>query len=180
MNEPSNSSSQQRSTPWGQLTAGLILAGLGVLLLVTEAGWLSGVDLYRLWPLIVVAVGVVRLLGGGPDERVSGYITLFIGCWLLTNTLNLYGLYWGNSWPLPMVAVGLALLLGGSGRERMTGIFMMLVGAVFLSMTTDVLGLGFQDTWPLALIFVGLWIVVGAFGGGSCGSKGKEAPGERN
>jgi len=164
----------------GQLVAGVILVLLGAALLLTEAGWLSGIGLYRLWPLIVIAVGATRVMSGDRDDRKGGYIVLFMGCWMLANTLNLFGLYWGNSWPLPMVAVGLALILGGHGRERTTGLVMIGVGAIFLSATTDLLGLGLRETWPLALILVGLWIAIGAFGGAGRGTRREEASRERS
>jgi len=179
MDETQSSNHKQARGRGGQLAAGLILAGIGVALLLAESGWLSGISLHRLWPLILVAVGATRVIGGDRDDQKGGYIVLFMGCWMLANTLNLYGLHWANSWPLPMVAVGLALLLAARGRERANGVFMIVVGLIFLSATTDLLGLGLEETWPLALILVGLWIVFGAFGGVSGRAREKEASREQ-
>lgn len=45
----------------GGVVAGLILIGLGVLFLIDE---FTGIDIGRLWPLILIIIGISIMLGG--------------------------------------------------------------------------------------------------------------------
>lgn len=151
---------------WSQLSAGLIIAGLGVILLLAKSEIVPIQHLFNYWPLLVVAVGVARLVGGGREDRRHGLTFVFIGCWLLISSLGLFGLSWGTSWPLTMVAVGLSNLVGGSGvTERSHGVLMIAIGGLLQAALMGWIPLGLGEIWPLILVLVGLSIIVGAFWG---------------
>jgi hypothetical protein len=73
------------------------------------------------WPLIVVAIGVGKLAGGGRRRR-SGLWLIFVGLWLLANTHRFFGLTWNSSWPILVIGFGVMLTLGAlygeSGKEE--------------------------------------------------------------
>ena len=64
------------------------------------------------WPLIVVAIGAAKLIGGDAERRRGGLWLLFVGGWLLANTNHFFGLDWGNSWPVMVIGVGVMLTFG--------------------------------------------------------------------
>jgi LiaF transmembrane domain/LiaI-LiaF-like transmembrane region len=168
MNEHSNTKG------WSQLTAGLVLLVLGGALLLARLDVVRVSDVRHLWPLIVIAFGVSRLFSDRHRQR-HALTFIFIGCWLLINTLGLFGLDWGVSWPLVLVAVGLGRVLGCTTTAgRAQGVFLILLGAIFQAMTLGYLGLDFDLTWPLVLVAIGLWIILRAFLDGHSGS-GKES-----
>ena len=55
----------------GQLIAGLIVTAVGVMLMFERFANVDIYGVYRLWPLIVIAIGVARLVepGGGEEGR---------------------------------------------------------------------------------------------------------------
>jgi hypothetical protein len=95
-----------------RLVTGGALVLLGVLFLLDAfdvvvageviAGW---------WPLVVVAVGALRLTGRPPDV-LGGGITVAIGLVLLAMTLDVIEVsVLALVWPLALIAVGLYLVL---------------------------------------------------------------------
>ncbi|MEM9290382.1 MAG: DUF5668 domain-containing protein [Acidobacteriota bacterium] len=93
-----------------RLVVGLTLIICGLLFFLETFGFVEVEQLWRLWPLAVVALGVQRLLG--EDRKVSGGAALsFIGLWLLVNTLQVAGLTFRSSWPALLVGLGGLVLL---------------------------------------------------------------------
>jgi MFS family permease len=175
MNE--TESTHRSRSEWGLVTAGLIVAGIGVLLFLGQMDVVSNHDISRFWPLLIVAVGVSRTLSGGRENRIPGLIVLFMGLWMLATSLGVYGIHWGNSWPLTIAAVGLAKLLGGPiWAERIQGVLMAAVGGLLQAVLLDWVPLSLADAWPLILVVIGLSIMLGAFGGPRCRpSRGRRA-----
>lgn len=98
------------------LVGGLILITLGAVFFLSQQGFWEFDGLRHWWPLIVVAIGVGKLLGG--DERRGGGLWLiFVGSWLLANTNHWFGLTWRNSWPVMIIGVGV-MLTGKALLER--------------------------------------------------------------
>lgn len=58
---PTASSGRRR----GGITFGLVLVFLGLALLASQ--FVPGIDLWRLWPLIIVAIGIRTMFRGGDD-----------------------------------------------------------------------------------------------------------------
>jgi hypothetical protein len=107
-------------------TAAVILIGLGVLFLLQTAGFLGEFSVDRLWPLILIAVGVWLLAkregwissrsrrDGRPYRKSSlmgPAVLVTIGSLFLIESLD--GPSFGRTWPVLLLAIGLVKLLEG-------------------------------------------------------------------
>lgn len=90
------------------LVGGSILIVLGLIFLGSELQWGPGWSIVRLWPLIPLTVGVIRL--ATPGDRAGGAWFALVGVVFLLH--NYHVLHVGRSWPLFVVAAGVAILLG--------------------------------------------------------------------
>ena len=98
-----------------QLTTGTIIIVVGLLLLAGQfdLGWHFG----RLWPLILIILGIGRYLSTGSDgRRGSGLWLLFIGGIFLLNNFRILMIH--NSWPLFIVFVGVMMVFGRDWDRR--------------------------------------------------------------
>jgi hypothetical protein len=97
----------------GNLVAGLVLIGLGVICLATALGWGSWAAAGGLWPLLLVLPGAALLLGDDRSKVVGGIVLLGLGLVCLSTSTGLlpFG-SWGVVWPLFLIIPGLALLIG--------------------------------------------------------------------
>lgn len=101
----------------GRLLVGLVLVALGIVLLlerlgVANAGWLIG----ALWPLVIVAAGVLQM-AVTRRAHLGATITIVVGLVLLAATLNLLSAsVWQFVWPVALIAVGLLFLAGMVSR----------------------------------------------------------------
>jgi hypothetical protein len=101
---------------------GFFLVALGSVLLLDRFGMVSIPELGRLWPLILIVIGVTRVAVGRPASSVTFFL---LGAWFLACEFDWYGLTYSNSWPLILVAIGASMVLraivGEGGRRRMPG-----------------------------------------------------------
>ena len=99
----------------GRVTAGVILLGLGVLMLLDRTTLLAG-HATRLIPgFVLILIGAAQMAGprdcdrrGGPSR---GLWPIVVGAWLIVNAVQLWGLTYRTSWPLLIVALGVLLVL---------------------------------------------------------------------
>jgi|RhiMethySRZTD1v2_1073278.scaffolds.fasta_scaffold2345041_1 cell wall-active antibiotic response 4TMS protein YvqF len=104
------------------VVGGVILITLGVIFLLEQQGLLAFAGIRNWWPLIVVAVGLAKLIGGGSGRRRRGGLwVLFVGLWLLANANHYWGLDWHNSWPIMVIGFGTMLVLGSLFGDRCGG-----------------------------------------------------------
>ena len=144
-------------TKTGQLVAGVILVGLGVVMALERFSGFQIYGLYRLWPLIVIGLGVARLLAGKTTkERSSGLFLLFLGGWFLINTLRIYGLDWGESWPILLILLGLSRLILPEDGRRSSGFLLLAIGLWTFINVFEIGGLYWENSWSIGLIIVGL------------------------
>jgi len=162
----------------GNMVAGAILIGLGVLLLL---GQTLNIDLgHYLWPLFILVPGLAFFLGmllGGRSTAglaIPGSVITTIGLILLyQNTFNQFQT-WAYAWALIPTAVGLGLVVQGfwseqprlidSGRNlaRIGLVLFVAFGAFFeLLLNLSGFGLRSQWTWPLLLIALGVFLLMG-------------------
>lgn len=98
--------SQQRVRVTGQLIAGLVLAGLGVLFTLDNLDLVQARDVLRYWPVVLLLVGVSQILQARSTAgMVGGSIWILFGGLLLGERLNLVS----NAlrlWPLFLVGIG--------------------------------------------------------------------------
>jgi hypothetical protein len=98
-----------------QATTGLIIVVVGLVLLGGQ--FRMGLDFGRLWPLVLIVIGIGRFLTTTPDgRRGNGAWLLFIGVLFLLNNFRILGL--GDSWPLFIVAAGLSIMFGRRGERK--------------------------------------------------------------
>jgi len=86
----------------GQIVFGVFLIVGGLLLLFTRHSiW----NLFALWPLILIGLGVHKLVGACcAYKRREGFWLLGIGSWLGLNEFTV--LRYHDTWPLLLVVVG--------------------------------------------------------------------------
>lgn len=104
----------------GQVTAGAILIGLGLIFLAAQTN-VHVFGLHRLWPVILLVIGAIKFIIPDEDPRKGGGRTG--GAWLIfvavVFLMNNYGVMSiAQSWPLFIVAGGVSILLS---RPRRTG-----------------------------------------------------------
>jgi hypothetical protein len=116
-NAPDRSQNALRPVHPGRIGAGGVLIAMGVVMLLDRTELLGG----RAWQAfpgaILIAFGVIgvmtnwRACDGRQGSPLSGLWLMFVGCWLIANSLHLFGLTYEHSWPLLVVAGGIIIVL---------------------------------------------------------------------
>lgn len=101
----------------GRLLVGLVLVALGIVLLLDRLGVASSGQLIgALWPVVIVAAGVLQM-AVSRRAHLGAAITIVVGLVLLAATLNLLSAsVWQFFWPVVLIAVGLLFLAGMVSR----------------------------------------------------------------
>ena len=98
-----------------QIKIGAVLIAIGMMLVANrlQLPWV-----WRLWPAVLIVVGVPKLLAADVDTRARGVWVTSIGAILILHTLGAASLRF--TWPLFLVPLGLALLLatGASATKK--------------------------------------------------------------
>ena len=93
------------------LVPALLVTGIGVLFLVNNLHIFHIYDVWRYWPVILIAVGLAKMVdspfSGG---RISGGVLMGVGAVCLADSLGF--LSWADSWPLMLIGAGLVMLWG--------------------------------------------------------------------
>ena len=92
---------------------GVILIVIGVILLGQRLDWGINWNMGRLWPLIVVALGVLQLVA----RRFAAAVWMLLSGGLFFLHMN-HILRLDRSWPLFIVVAGLGMLFRRPGRRR--------------------------------------------------------------
>ena len=115
---------QRTCTPMSpHLIIGLAVMAWGLLLTLDNFGIVDADRYWKLWPLILVAVGLVRLLEsartGGSLFALSGGLLTFVGLALLLHNLEL--VRFQQIWPLIVLAFGGSLVWKALARPSRGG-----------------------------------------------------------
>src|SRR5262245_54380708 len=97
-----------------RLFVGMVVIALGALALLDNLGVLDIGGVWSLWPLIIVAFGLARMLRprGQPGRWMGGLFFLF-GTWLLLQNLGLAPVRLGVVfWPVLILLLGARLVWG--------------------------------------------------------------------
>jgi predicted membrane protein len=98
---------------------GLIVIAVGVLLTLNNLGLIEIGEIWRYWPLILVAMGVTRLVQPRHSHgRGLGLFLVLLGGWLLLTNLHVVEWSVRKYWPLMLVFLGLVIIWGALTRSR--------------------------------------------------------------
>jgi hypothetical protein len=109
---------KHRHSPGSQLALGIFLMTIGVLLTLDRLQIINTSSVLRLWPVGFIALGATILLQRGDRHgRFWGFGWLFLGVWLLLNTLGILRIgFWDLFWPLLLLFIGVRLITRSMGR----------------------------------------------------------------
>jgi len=156
----------------GSIIGGLILILVGLLFLLLQVfpEIATQFNLELQWPLVIVAVGVLFLLGavlGTASLAVPGMVIGGIGGLLYYQNLTGNWASWAYAWVLIPGFVGLGLILMGllDGEQRSSirgGVTLLIISLILFAIFGGFLaGFGIlQQFWPLLLILAGILILV--------------------
>jgi len=93
------------------LVVGLVIIAVGVLLLLGEEGMFPAWYLFRLWPMILIVPGLIRLFAGkDAQERMwGGTLVVIGGVWQLS-ALGYRSFEFGRIWPVWIILWGFWIL----------------------------------------------------------------------
>jgi hypothetical protein len=101
---------QRKRTFW-TLGIGLLFIIAGGLMLTNNLGITDVGSVWRFWPVLIITAGIGRWVDASTTEnRRKAFFWMFIGCWFLCSTLNLFGLTFHNSWPIALIGVGISTI----------------------------------------------------------------------
>ena len=104
----------------GRTVAGVILVLLGILFTLDNFGVVEAREVFRFWPLAIVALGVVTLSRARlPEQRIVGTLIIVAGAAFLLRKLGLvsFRIRARELWPLFLVFGG-GFMVWGSLRSR--------------------------------------------------------------
>ena len=161
---------KQRKT----MVPGLILILVGLWALLNSLGF-AWMRMDRLWPLVLVVVGLLSIYGGltrdprDPDSVWFGSTATLCGGLFLYFTLGT--IMWDDLawlWPAFVVIAGVSWLIAWlvdwkKVSNAVIGIVALIVGGVGFLFTTGQIaadiGLSIASWWPLILIVIGLGLI---------------------
>jgi len=100
------------------LVAGTLLLLVGAVFVMQNLGWVDVGRPWDFWPLFLVWVGLVRMLGPGRSRHfVSGFVILLLGVIFQLERLDVLWIHSRDVWPFFLVAVGVALIADAVWRR---------------------------------------------------------------
>lgn len=127
-----------------RLVMGLVTLVLGLVFVADGAGLLRADSMLDVWPIGLVAAGLVVVLQPDMANRVVGAVLLIAGVWLLLNQLGVWSYSFWRTWPYLLILVGAWILYRVREMrawERTTG---RLSGFAFLDRVTRFAPAGFE------------------------------------
>jgi Domain of unknown function (DUF5668) len=111
-----------RTTVTPQLVLGVFLLLVGVMLTLDRLNILDADLGLRFWPLLLVAVGGKLLADrSDPKSRFWGTVWVFVGLWLLLNSLGLVRVgFWDLFWPVLIIFLGVSIIRQAYYRGQST------------------------------------------------------------
>ena len=95
----------------GRLVFGLVMLVLGSSWTLENLGLMDASDVLRWWPSLLVAYGIVRVIGlDGMRRTTSGVLFMVAGGWLLARELGWITVSIVKFWPLFLIVVGASLV----------------------------------------------------------------------
>jgi predicted membrane protein len=88
---------------------GIVLVTVGSIFLLDHLGIVHAESLWRFWPLILIAVGLMKIFHDSQPLVGIGFVV--VGGLVQLHELGLIGLSWGAIWPFILIAAGVLLIL---------------------------------------------------------------------
>jgi cell wall-active antibiotic response 4TMS protein YvqF len=109
----------RRQKTVSRLVMGVLLVFVGMLFLLDNLGvWEAG-QVFRYWPLALMAMGVPALIAPKDTADPAWGITLTsAGLFFLLRELDVIDWSIRDIWPVFLIVAGLVLLIGALGRKR--------------------------------------------------------------
>jgi len=106
--------------PMGQgVIFAVLLIAAGVLLFLDNIGLFHFHDIWRFWPVALIAIGVAKLTDcRGLGGRVWSLMLILVGASFLLSNLGLWHVSWSLIWPLALIGFGLMLLVNALERHN--------------------------------------------------------------
>jgi len=112
--QPTNNQSNSGWENGHRLIPAVILIGIGVLFLLNNLNVFYFVEWARYWPVILIAIGLVKLVdANSPGGHVAGAILVAVGAIFLGQTLGYLNVRLHDLWPLFLIGAGLLMLFRG-------------------------------------------------------------------
>ncbi len=92
-----------------RLIVGLFVVGAGIVFALDELGMADAADFLQWWPLVLVAIGLMKWFDG-QRHRLLAFSLTFAGLWFLAINLGYLAADYMDLWPLLLITVGGALV----------------------------------------------------------------------
>jgi predicted membrane protein len=111
---------RRRSGAHGLVTGAAIIL-VGVLMLLNNLGILEIHDIWRLWPLILIGLGISKLIeGAGPMRGIwAGTVMIVVGVLFLLDNFHIVPIRPGLIVPIILIALGLMFLIRSFGPRSL-------------------------------------------------------------
>ncbi|MGD8328553.1 MAG: DUF5668 domain-containing protein, partial [Acidobacteriota bacterium] len=93
-----------------RLILGILVVLIGCIFVADQIGVVSAESAAAMWPVGVIAVGLVMVLQPDTANRLAGAVLLVAGVWLLCNALGWWSYDFWRTWPYLLVIFGAWLL----------------------------------------------------------------------
>jgi predicted membrane protein len=114
--------SSESGKPIGtRLLFGFILAFLGVVFILDNMALIDADEIWRFWPLALIAIGVVKLVQPRGSGKLFAIFLIVAGVWLQLDKVGFIVFGFEYFWPLLLVFFGVSLVVGALNRRGRSG-----------------------------------------------------------
>jgi predicted membrane protein len=108
-----------RSHQTTQTFIGVLIIAVGILLFLDNLDIMESDDILQWWPVLLIAVGLVKLFQSGPSGgRGFGFILVVVGVVILLNNLDLTHIRLWDLWPILIVLIGGSMIWRAVSERR--------------------------------------------------------------
>jgi hypothetical protein len=93
-----------------QVTFGLIVALVGIVMLADSPDWWGFHMNVPFWPFFLIFLGFSKIANRRPGINRSGAWLMFIGVWGLVNEYRFMGLRYVHTWPILVIGAGALMI----------------------------------------------------------------------
>jgi predicted membrane protein len=96
-----------------QFVMGIVIIVVGVLFTLDNLGFIEAEAYLRYWPVILIAVGLMKLWAGGRGASFPGLLFAFVGVWLLLQSMAIVTISLWSLWPVLLILAGGSMIWRG-------------------------------------------------------------------